>query len=222
MEYPGGVRLSYKLMLGAAAVMLAYVGLVLVLPRVLDDHDRLLFNSRLGRIEQSLAVLMDRDGDGRESSRRRPAEVELVSPIPAATRAALRPEGGEPDSAAILERLERVVAALEKLERSVRAQSTLPRAGVGPPSLRAVLDAKREMDEQALDVVAAEWRLDEETTRRSLELLTRVEVLARFGPPTLIQTESWIYEFGEGGQRCRMQLRFHDGYVSGAWVKLDL
>ena len=105
---PATVGMGRKLVYGAIVVVAGYLLLVVVFPRVLDGYQYHSFNTRLGSIERSVAILLDRMGgapggaDGqipREADFHSTGERELVL------------------------RLEEVTLALEKLRIALEAQT---------------------------------------------------------------------------------------------------
>jgi len=85
--------------------------------------------------------------------------------------------------------IDRLTQAIDELRRVLLVSGT-----EGKPTLTTVSRSKTEIDWEAWRPVILEYRRDEPSAVRSLQLLTRREVLARFGPPTRIwDGNNWVY-----------------------------
>ncbi|MCP3914905.1 MAG: hypothetical protein GY711_05000 [bacterium] len=105
------VGMGRKLVYGAIIVVVGYLLLVVVFPRVLDGYQYHSFNTRLGSIERSVAILLDRLGGapgGADGQVPREANFHSTGDI------------GERE---LVLRLEEVTLALEKLRIALEAQT---------------------------------------------------------------------------------------------------
>lgn len=186
---------------------------------------------RLDRIEAALERLaLGLEGNTLPG----PTGVRSPAPVLAATDGAGDPEDEATRRAPATEpeRTERLLAALLRMEDALRAEHEHTRDTIREEAVRGLAVARiRELGGEvawhAWDPILELWDEDRDAARREVKLLTDVEVLDRFGPPTDVWSNTsgitWQYAkdldpvTGEPG--TEVILRMPAGYVTQLAVR---
>jgi hypothetical protein len=199
------MKFAHKLLLLGGAVAVGYGALAWYLPAAARRREQTALNERLDTIEASLAQLLarapeagDAGGDG------------LVRPREAGLRATPLAGAGDERLAEAVERLIDMLEAQTRLLASARAK---------PVSLDDLRARHPEPIVTELARTHAAWLERGDETRRELQLLSRAEVLARFGSPTEVDAGSWTWVWGSSDARdpawTKLVLSFDGDYVHG-------
>lgn len=192
------MKFGHKVLLLGGAVAVGYGLLAWYLPAAARKKEQAALATRLDAIEGSLAQLLERGeevvGDG------------AVQPREAGMRKG--PRTNE----------ERLAEALERLIETLEAQAALLASQQGAAASLDVLRARYpEPDVQALEGLHAAWSADRDTLRDGLQLLSRVEVLTRFGAPSEVAAGNWTWDWtSSADERRRLVLSFDGDYVHDA------
>ena len=172
----------------------------------------------LGRIERLLSARavdasVPAPGSGVIVPPRAPRRSEVAEDEP-------DPELVRLGSEAALERLTRAIVALEaSLERQT---AELARVGHGGSRRSELVASLPGTNLRQLDLALADLQRDPEGVRRRLMLLTRDDVLSRFGIPSEVQGNWWSYEWGQivdEEHERRMGFSFEGDNVK--WVEFE-